>query len=55
MMTRYIFIVVTSLLCFSCSSYAQNDLPCWVTGEYPNLLTKQEAMLKSYLLPMDLK
>ncbi len=54
MMTRYIFIVVTSLLCFSCSSYAQNDLPCWVTGEYPNLLTKQEAMLKSYLLPMDL-
>jgi len=38
----------------SCGLYAQENVPCWVSGDVSKVITSQEAILKTYLLPIHL-
>ena len=47
------FIMV--FMCCSCDAQPESKMPCWITGDYSEMITTQEAILKSYLYPMNLK
>ena len=42
------------VLCVACVSNAEEKPPCWVSGDSSKVITSQEAMLKTYLLPINL-
>lgn len=43
-----------SALFASCASNAEEKTPCWVSGDSSRIITSQEAMLKTYLLAINL-
>lgn len=49
--------IIYFLSCMLSASYAfsgEERIPCWVSGDNSEVITSQEAILKTYLLPVDL-
>ena len=53
-----LFLIVLAITIFSFSnsfaSSSNNKIPCWVSGDAPDVITSQLSILKSYLLPINL-
>jgi hypothetical protein len=54
MIRKFIVAYLISLSGLSCASQPETDMPCWMSGDYSQMITSQEAMLKTYLLPINL-
>lgn len=48
------FFLIVCLICTSCMAQSYNEMPCWVADDYSAVITKQEAILTSYLYPINL-
>lgn len=54
MIRKLIVAYLISLSGLSFASQPETDIPCWMSGDYSQMITSQEAMLKTYLLPINL-
>ena len=51
-MKRIIYFICC-ILKVSCVTGSEEQIPCWVSGDTIKVITSQEAILKTYLLPFD--
>ena len=53
-MKKLLLFVAYLTSCSSCVAQPNKELPCWITDDYSKMVTTQEAILNSYLYPIDL-